>query len=209
MGAPEPRPGWPPRSARDRPGRGALGGTRAAARSACPGSSSGHILRQPACAPWTDAETTVVGWRHDRAHQDRPLQADRPGDPDREPVRVADPGPASTSQRRPARGCGPVLEGPRRSRGGRGRPAGAVRAAADQAVERGSTIVAVAGGDGTVRDAVGALTGTGITVGIVPCGTGNLYATSIGVPRDIKRAIEGLTAGSTRSIRHRPGPAHG
>lgn len=74
----------------------------------------------------------------------------------------------------------------------------AVRGAAAQAVERGSGVVAVAGGDGTIRDAVGALTGTGTTVGIVPCGTGNLYATSIGVPRDIKRAIEGLTTATAR-----------
>ena len=27
--------------------------------------------------------------------------------------------------------------------------------------------------------------GTGIPVGIVPCGTGNLYATAVGIPRDL------------------------
>ena len=80
-----------------------------------------------------------------------------------------------------------------------GQPA-AVRSAAVQAVGRGSGIVALAGGDGTVRDALGPLIGTGITVGIVPCGTGNLYATSIGVPRDIKQAIQGLTSGTAQAF---------
>ena len=78
-----------------------------------------------------------------------------------------------------------------------GEPA-TVRQAAVDALARGSTTVAIAGGDGTVRDAAGALAGSGVTVGIVPCGTGNLYASSIGVPRDIRKALANLASGTAR-----------
>ena len=54
----------------------------------------------------------------------------------------------------------------------------------------------LAGGDGTVRDAVGPLAGTGIPVGIVPCGTGNLYATAVGIPRDLDDAIDAIRDGT-------------
>ena len=58
----------------------------------------------------------------------------------------------------------------------------------------------VAGGDGTVRDASSVLAGTGIPVGILPCGTGNLYASAVGVPRDLR-------AGHRRHPRREPRPA--
>ncbi len=73
-----------------------------------------------------------------------------------------------------------------------------VRTAAAQAIANRSSIVVVLGGDGTVRDAAGTLAGTGIQVGIVPCGTGNLYATSVGVPRNLTNAIANLTTGSVQ-----------
>ena len=76
-----------------------------------------------------------------------------------------------------------------------GTPA-AVRHAAADAVRRGSSVVALAGGDGTIRDAAGILAGTGIAVGIVPCGTGNLYASSVGISRDIDEALAALATGS-------------
>jgi diacylglycerol kinase family enzyme len=56
--------------------------------------------------------------------------------------------------------------------------------------------VVLAGGDGTVRDAVGPLAGTGVPVGIVPCGTGNLYATAVGIPRDLDDAIDAIRYGT-------------
>jgi diacylglycerol kinase family enzyme len=39
------------------------------------------------------------------------------------------------------------------------------------------------------------LAGSGATVGIVPCGTGNLYAASIGLPRDFPAAFDALARG--------------
>ena len=71
----------------------------------------------------------------------------------------------------------------------------AIREAAQAAVRDGSSVVAIAGGDGTIRDAAGALAGTGVPLGIVPCGTGNLYATAIGVPRDLDAAVAALATG--------------
>src|SRR5665811_1764372 len=76
----------------------------------------------------------------------------------------------------------------------------AVRDAAEAAVRNGSSVVALAGGDGTIRDAAGILAGTGITVGIVPCGTGNLYASSVGLSRDIHEALATLATGSPQAF---------
>jgi diacylglycerol kinase family enzyme len=72
----------------------------------------------------------------------------------------------------------------------------AIREASAAAVAAGSALVVLAGGDGTVRDAVGPLSGTGIPIGIVPCGTGNLYATAVGIPRDLDHAIAAIRNGS-------------
>ena len=76
-----------------------------------------------------------------------------------------------------------------------GQPA-TIREASAAAVAAGSDLVVLAGGDGTVRDAVGPLAGTGVPVGIVPCGTGNLYATAVGIPRDLDDAIDAIRDGS-------------
>lgn len=72
----------------------------------------------------------------------------------------------------------------------------AIRAASEAAIRTGSGLVVLAGGDGTVRDAVGPLAGTGIAIGIVPCGTGNLYATAIGIPRGLDDAVALVRTGT-------------
>jgi len=73
-----------------------------------------------------------------------------------------------------------------------------LRAAASEAVTGGASTVVLAGGDGTVRDASSALADSGVAVGLLPCGTGNLYAASVGVPRSIDRAVSALQAGTPR-----------
>ena len=72
--------------------------------------------------------------------------------------------------------------------------------AARTAVEGGATLVVLAGGDGTIRDAAGSLADTGVDVGILPCGTGNLYATSVGVPRSLDDAVRMLGTGTPRAF---------
>lgn len=71
---------------------------------------------------------------------------------------------------------------------------GMARAAVESSVD----LVLVVGGDGTVRDVCGALTGTETVVGIVPSGTANLLARNLGIPLDTGRAVTAaLTATPT------------
>lgn len=60
--------------------------------------------------------------------------------------------------------------------------------------------VFVLGGDGTVMEVVGALAHTGMPVGVLPGGTGNLVAGVLGVPLGIRKAVESLVAGERRAF---------
>lgn len=60
-----------------------------------------------------------------------------------------------------------------------------VRDARDKDVD----LVLVAGGDGTVRTVCSELVGTGIPVGLIPAGTGNLLARNLGVSLDEQEAF--------------------
>ncbi|MDI3313700.1 MAG: diacylglycerol kinase [Mycobacterium sp.] len=52
----------------------------------------------------------------------------------------------------------------------------------DEALERGTDALVVTGGDGVISDALQALAGTDIPLGIVPAGTGNDHAREFGLP---------------------------
>jgi YegS/Rv2252/BmrU family lipid kinase len=70
---------------------------------------------------------------------------------------------------------------------------------ARKAVDAGADLVFVWGGDGMVQRCVDALAGTDVTVAIVPAGTANLFASSLGIPRDIRAAVRiGLTGDRRR-----------
>ncbi len=56
------------------------------------------------------------------------------------------------------------------------------------------------GGDGTVMEVVGALRGSGRSVGVLPGGTGNLLARALGVPLRIEHAVPALLHGKRQSI---------
>lgn len=60
---------------------------------------------------------------------------------------------------------------------------------ARMAVEQGLDAVIAAGGDGTVNETARALCGTGMPMGIVPCGSGNGLARHLGIPQDVDRAV--------------------
>lgn len=63
--------------------------------------------------------------------------------------------------------------------------AGQARAALDG----GAGLVLVAGGDGTLRMVLGALRDTGVPVGILPSGTGNLLAHNLRLPLRLRDAV--------------------
>ncbi len=64
----------------------------------------------------------------------------------------------------------------------------------------GADLVVVCGGDGTVREVCAELAGTGIPVGIIPAGTGNLLARNLNIPLYIRSAIDVAINGQDRAI---------
>jgi YegS/Rv2252/BmrU family lipid kinase len=64
------------------------------------------------------------------------------------------------------------------------------RSMAEAAALSGADLVLVAGGDGTVRTVCAELAGTGVPVGVVPAGTGNLLARNLGIPLYLQAAVE-------------------
>jgi diacylglycerol kinase family enzyme len=68
------------------------------------------------------------------------------------------------------------------------------------AVADGVTAVIGVGGDGTLREIAASLAGTGVPLGIVPGGTGNLLAGILGVPATPSAAITALERAGHRRI---------
>lgn len=68
-------------------------------------------------------------------------------------------------------------------------------------------VVVVAGGDGTVNEAVNGLVGTQTALGVLPVGAGNMWAKQLGIPTStlthplrLREAAAGLAEGSIRSV---------
>ncbi len=71
-----------------------------------------------------------------------------------------------------------------------------VRAAADGGVQR----IIVGGGDGTLSAAAGELAGRDVRMGVLPLGTGNDFARSLGIPTDLASACRVIANGAERCV---------
>ena len=61
-------------------------------------------------------------------------------------------------------------------------------------------IVVACGGDGTVNEVVQGLEGSSSTLGIIPLGSGNGLARHLGIPMNIKKALEVINSGKNLQI---------
>lgn len=79
---------------------------------------------------------------------------------------------------------------------------GDCRSLAIKAVEEGFDVVAAAGGDGTVNEVLNGILATDRSVrfGLVPLGTGNDLARTLGIPFDVRDALALLAVGDTRML---------
>jgi diacylglycerol kinase family enzyme/membrane-associated phospholipid phosphatase len=71
---------------------------------------------------------------------------------------------------------------------------------AQAALEAGVDLIVTAGGDGTVRAVAEEVARTGVAVGILPLGTGNLLARNIGLPLNLRESIDVAFAGQDRAV---------
>ena len=69
-----------------------------------------------------------------------------------------------------------------------------------QAIANGSKIIIGVGGDGTVNEISSELINSNIKMGIIPTGSGNGLALSIGIPNNIKKAIEKINSQNIKKI---------
>ena len=71
---------------------------------------------------------------------------------------------------------------------------------AARAANNGSSDVIVAGGDGTINEAIQGLAGTKARLAIIPRGTANVLARELGLPLDDEQALKIVAQGKSRQI---------
>jgi len=71
---------------------------------------------------------------------------------------------------------------------------------ARRARAEGADLVLVWGGDGTVQRCIHGLANTGATIAIMPAGTGNLLAANLGIPTDLRKAVDITLHGVRRPL---------
>ena len=99
---------------------------------------------------------------------------------------------ATLARMRRAGACAEIVETTRHGEG--------MKAIAEAAQNGSFDAVVAAGGDGTVRDAVEGLVGHSMPLGIIPMGTGNVFARELNLPRSPDRLARALLRGEARAI---------
>lgn len=78
--------------------------------------------------------------------------------------------------------------------------AGHGRALSVQAAENKTDIVVSVGGDGTMNEIAGGLVNSGSVLGLIPMGSGNGFARSLGIPIKITEALDVLLNASVKTV---------
>jgi YegS/Rv2252/BmrU family lipid kinase len=71
---------------------------------------------------------------------------------------------------------------------------------AREAVQARVDLVLACGGDGTVTACADGVAGSGIPLGVLPCGTGNLLARNLGLPLNVEEALTVALTGADRQL---------
>lgn len=69
-----------------------------------------------------------------------------------------------------------------------------------KATSKGFTKIVAVGGDGTVYEVANGLVGSDIPLGVIPAGTGNDFARTVGIPTDIEKALKTIVDGKILCI---------
>jgi diacylglycerol kinase family enzyme len=69
-----------------------------------------------------------------------------------------------------------------------------------KALAQGHSPIIVGGGNGTISAAAGVLAGKDVACGILPLGTANSFARSLGLPLDLKDVVDVLVHGRTKQV---------
>jgi len=77
---------------------------------------------------------------------------------------------------------------------------GHVKKLAQQAKERGCKRIIVCGGDGTINEAIHALVDSDVKLGVLPLGTGNDFARTLGIKQDLDFACNVLRDEKVRKV---------
>ena len=67
-------------------------------------------------------------------------------------------------------------------------------------VEAGANTVIIGGGDGTLSECAGHLINTQVAMGVLPLGTGNTFARSIGIPLELEQAAQTIADGNVQAV---------
>lgn len=71
---------------------------------------------------------------------------------------------------------------------------------AEKLLKGGAELIFVWGGDGTVQRVIDTVAGAPVALAILPAGTANLFATNLGIPKDLEEAVKIGLNGSRRQL---------
>lgn len=77
--------------------------------------------------------------------------------------------------------------------------AGEARTLTEELIKNGATDIVVVGGDGTLHEVINGFSDFDrVNLGLIPCGTGNDFATAIGLPKDTIEALDLIINGTPK-----------